>query len=63
MAEVMASMEQLIDVQAQGKAWIAPKTNVSATGDRFMMATLAVAKDRTISRCRLAQTRCFCFID
>ena len=45
MAEVMTSMERLIDAQAQGKAWIAPKTNVSATADRFMMATLAVADD------------------
>lgn len=41
----MASMEDLISMQAQGRAWIAPKTNVSASGERFMMATLAVSDD------------------
>ena len=44
-AEIVESMEHLINVQAQDKAWIAPKTNVSASADRFMMATLAVADD------------------
>lgn len=43
MAEVVASMEDLISMQAQGRAWIAPKTNVLASDERFMMATLAVA--------------------
>jgi len=45
MAEIVESLEQLINTQAQGKAWIAPKTNLSASGDRYMMATLAVADD------------------
>lgn len=45
MAEVIASMEHLLDEQAQGRAWVAPKTNVSTDDDRFMMATLAVADD------------------
>jgi ornithine cyclodeaminase/alanine dehydrogenase len=45
LTEVVASMERLLVVQAQGRAWVAPKTNVSATNDRFMMATLAVADD------------------
>lgn len=45
MAEVVASMEHLIGAQAQGRAWIAPKTNVTASSDRFMMATLAAADD------------------
>ncbi|MDX2415971.1 MAG: ornithine cyclodeaminase family protein [Xanthomonadales bacterium] len=45
MAEVIASMEHLLDVQARGKAWVAPKTNVSTDDNRFMMATLAVADD------------------
>jgi len=45
MAEVVTSMEHLLEVQAQGRAWIAPKTNVSTGDDRFMMATLAVADD------------------
>lgn len=45
MAEVVASMERLIEVQSQGRAWIAPKTNVSTDDDRFMMATLAAADD------------------
>lgn len=44
-AEVVASMEHLLGVQAQGKAWIAPKTNVATDDQRFMMATLAVADD------------------
>lgn len=45
MAEIVASMEQLVEVQAQGRAWIAPKTNVTTDDERFMMATLAVADD------------------
>lgn len=44
-AEVVASMEHLIIMQKQGRAWIAPKTNVSTDDNRFMMATLAVADD------------------
>jgi len=43
--EIVASMEHLIGVQAQGRAWVAPKTNVTTRDDRFMMATLAVADD------------------
>lgn len=45
MAEVVACMEQLIRMQAQGRAWVAPKTNLSTHDDRFMMATLAAADD------------------
>lgn len=44
-AEVVASMEHLLGVQAQGRAWIAPKTNVATDDQRFMMATLAVADE------------------
>ena len=44
-AEVVESMENLIGAQAKGRAWIAPKTNVTASSDRFMMATLAAADD------------------
>jgi len=32
MAGVVANIEHLIKLQAQGKAWIAPKTNVSTDG-------------------------------
>ena len=38
-------MEHLIGMQAEGRAWTAPKTNVTASSDRFMMATLAAADD------------------
>lgn len=51
MTEVVESMEDLIGVQAQGKAWIAPKTNVTASSDRFMID--GRADDRPhIDRCR-----------
>jgi ornithine cyclodeaminase/alanine dehydrogenase-like protein (mu-crystallin family) len=43
--EVVESMERLIHSQVQGKAWVAPKTNISTKDDRFMMATLAAADD------------------
>ena len=45
MAEVVACMEHLFHVQAQGRAWVAPKTNLSTDDERFMMATLAAADD------------------
>jgi len=45
MTEVVACMEQLIHVQTQGRAWVAPKTNLSTDDERFMMATLAAADD------------------
>lgn len=45
MSEVVASMEHLVGVQAKGRAWVAPKTNLTTYDDRFMMATLAVADD------------------
>lgn len=45
MAEVVDCMERLIHSQAQGRAWVAPKTNISTKDDRFMMATLAAADD------------------
>jgi ornithine cyclodeaminase/alanine dehydrogenase len=44
-AEVVACMERLILAQAQGRAWIAPKTNVATADDRYLMATLAAADD------------------
>jgi ornithine cyclodeaminase/alanine dehydrogenase-like protein (mu-crystallin family) len=44
-AEVVCAMEQLLMQQAQGRAWIAPKTNLATTDDRYMMATLAAADD------------------
>lgn len=45
MTEVVESMERLILSQAQGRAWVAPKTNITTRDDRFMMATLAAADD------------------
>lgn len=45
MAEVVESMEYLIGVQAKGRAWVAPKTNVKTADERFMMATLSAADD------------------
>lgn len=44
-AEVVASMERLLLAQTQGRAWIAPKTNVATADDRYLMATLAAADD------------------
>jgi hypothetical protein len=41
MADVIASMEHLLDVKAQGRAWVAPKTNIATEDNRFMLATLA----------------------
>jgi ornithine cyclodeaminase/alanine dehydrogenase len=43
--EVVRCMEQLITQQTRGRAWVAPKTNLSAADDRYMMATLAAADD------------------
>ncbi|MGA9573754.1 MAG: ornithine cyclodeaminase family protein, partial [Lysobacterales bacterium] len=43
--EVVACMEHLITAETHGRAWIAPKTNVSMADDRYMMATLAAADD------------------
>lgn len=43
--DVVASMERLIHVQAEGRAWIAPKTHATTEDDRYMMATLAAADD------------------
>jgi len=45
MTQVVESMEYLIGMQAKGRAWVAPKTNVTTADDRFMMATLAAADD------------------
>ena len=44
-AEVVRAMEQLLMQQAQGRAWIAPKTHLATADDRYMMATLAAADD------------------
>lgn len=44
-AEVVECIERLIAAQAQGRAWVAPKTHLAASGDRYMMATLAAADD------------------
>ncbi len=44
-AEVVRCIEQLILQQTQGRAWVAPKTNLSTADDRYMMATLAAADD------------------
>lgn len=43
--EVVASMEHLIEMQVKGRVWVAPKTNMEASDDRYMMATLAAADD------------------
>jgi ornithine cyclodeaminase/alanine dehydrogenase-like protein (mu-crystallin family) len=45
MTEVVDCIERLLHSQAQGRAWVAPKTNISTKDDRFMMATLAAADD------------------
>ena len=45
MTQIVESMEHLIGVQAKGRAWVAPKTNLKTDDDRFMMATLAAADD------------------
>jgi len=44
-AEIVACMEHLILAQSQGRAWVAPKTNVATADDRYLMATLAAADD------------------
>lgn len=43
--EVVASMEHLVKMQAKGRVWVAPKTNMEASDNRYMMATLAAADD------------------
>lgn len=43
--EVVASMERLIAEQVEGRVWVAPKTNMEASNNRYMMATLAAADD------------------
>jgi len=43
--EVVERMERLLLAQTQGRAWIAPKTNVATADDRYLMATLAAADD------------------